>query len=58
MEQEPPPPDHPLLHMPNVIVTPHSLAATVENAGIVADSVFGSIQSLVRGERPRNTVNL
>lgn len=57
LEQEPPPPDHPLLHMPNVILTPHSLGATVENADIIADSIFGSIQSLIRGERPHNTVN-
>lgn len=58
LEHEPPPPDHPLLHLPNVIVTPHSLGATVENTGIIADSVFGALQSLARGERPHNTVNL
>lgn len=58
LEREPPPPDHPLLHMPNVLVTPHSLGATVENADIIADSAFGALQSLARGERPHNTVNL
>jgi D-3-phosphoglycerate dehydrogenase/(S)-sulfolactate dehydrogenase len=58
LEQEPPPYDHPLLHMPNVIVTPHSLGATVENADLIAGSIFASIQSILRGERPRNTVNL
>lgn len=57
LEQEPPPPDHPLLQLPNVIVTPHSLGATVENADIIAASISASIQSLMRGERPRNTVN-
>jgi len=31
-EAEPPPPDHPLLAAPNVFLTPHSAAATVEAA--------------------------
>jgi D-3-phosphoglycerate dehydrogenase len=58
LEQEPPSADHPLLHMPNVIITPHSLGATVENTTIIAESIYISIQELARGERPRNTVNL
>jgi D-3-phosphoglycerate dehydrogenase len=58
LEQEPPSAEHPLLHMPTVIVTPHSLGATVENTTIIAESIYTSIQELARGERPRNTVNL
>lgn len=34
--QEPPPPDHPLLKMPNVVVTPHLGASTVEAQESVA----------------------
>lgn len=58
LEQEPPAPDNPLLTMHNVIITPHSLGATVENTTIVAASVRWSVESLLRGERPIHTVNL
>ena len=34
--QEPPPPDHPLLHLDNVVCTPHLGAATVEAQSTVA----------------------
>ena len=57
LEQEPPDPANPLLAMRNVVITPHSLGATVENATIVAASVRRSVESLLRGERPIHTVN-
>ena len=38
LEREPPDPGNPLLTMRNVVITPHSLGATVENATIVAAS--------------------
>jgi D-3-phosphoglycerate dehydrogenase len=58
LEQEPPTPDNPLLSMRNVVITPHSLGATVENPAILAASVRRSVESLLRGEKPKNTVNL
>jgi len=57
LEHEPPDPDNPLLSMDNVVITPHSLGATVENVSLVADSVRRSVESLLRGELPKNTVN-
>jgi len=58
LETEPPLPSNPLLSMSNVILTPHSLGATVENADLIAGSVYRSIECFLRGERPPNTVNL
>jgi D-3-phosphoglycerate dehydrogenase len=58
LEHEPPAPDNPLLSMRNVVITPHSLGATVENTTIIATSVRQSVESLLRGEKPKNTVNL
>ena len=58
LEQEPPDPGNPLLTMQNVVITPHSLGATVENPTLVAVSVRRSVESLLRDERPANTVNL
>lgn len=58
LEREPPAPDNPLLAMRNVVITPHSLGATVENTTIMAASVRRSVESLLRGERPAHTVNL
>jgi D-3-phosphoglycerate dehydrogenase len=57
LEHEPPAPDNPLLAMRNVVITPHSLGATVENTTIIATSVRRSVESLLRGEKPKNTVN-
>jgi D-3-phosphoglycerate dehydrogenase len=58
LEHEPPDPANPLLAMRNVVITPHSLGATVENTTIVAESIRRSVESLLRGEKPKNTVNL
>lgn len=58
LEHEPPEPNNPLLAMRNVVVTPHSLGATVENATIIAASVRRAVECLLRGERPIHTVNM
>lgn len=57
LAQEPPPPDHPLLALENVIVTPHtafySEAATIE----LAQKATEHVAQILRGERPTNLIN-
>ena len=55
-EQEPTPPDNPLLAMENVVVTPHVASSTAEalrNMSLVAEDVV----AVVQGRRPRFPVN-
>ena len=55
-ETEPPlPADHPLLHCPNTIVTPHIAFASVESMEQRADIVFNNLYSWLEGKQ-RNAV--
>ena len=56
-EQEPTPPDNPLLNMDNVIVTPHALGHTDELFTIMLDEILGQISQIIRGEVPEGLVN-
>lgn len=57
-EQEPPPPEHPLLALPNVVATYHTAGVTQEarrnNATLAATQI---VQLLVAGQRPERLVN-
>ena len=51
-EMEPPLPlDHPLLHCPNTIVTPHIAFASVESMEMRADIVFENLYSWLEGNQ-------
>ena len=57
LTQEPPPPDHPLLTMDNVLVTPHT--AFYSEAAIAELAFKGAehVAQVFRGEVPTNVVN-
>lgn len=48
--EEPPPPDHPLLHLPNCLVTPHIAAASADTFAPTMRQMFGNIERVARGE--------
>ncbi len=56
-EHEPIGADHPLLRLPNVIVTPHAICWTDECFAAIARSGLGSVADVAQGRRPRNLVN-
>lgn len=49
-ETEPPPADHPLLALEQVVATPHVGGGVFDNVAPVARHVFGNIQRFLRGE--------
>ncbi len=56
-EVEPPPADHPLIGRPDVLLTPHSAAQTVEGLSNMASGIAQDVLGVLRGEPPRNPVN-
>lgn len=57
LKQEPPPPDHPLLSLPNVLPTPHVAGLTTQSAERMAALVVDNILAVLHGERPPHPVN-
>jgi phosphoglycerate dehydrogenase-like enzyme len=51
-EREPPAPDHPLFGLPNVVVTPHIAAGTVDALRAKMDACFANMRRVVDGEEP------
>lgn len=57
-ETEPPiPQDHPLLHTPNTLVTPHVAFASEESMALRAQIVFDNLNAFMKGQ-PVNVVKL
>jgi phosphoglycerate dehydrogenase-like enzyme len=55
--QEPPPPDHPLIGRPDVMLTPHSAAQTEEGLRNMSTMVAEDVVAVLRGLPPQNPVN-
>ena len=51
-DREPPPADHPLFTLPNVVVTPHVAAGTVDALQAKMDACFANMRRVVAGEEP------
>jgi phosphoglycerate dehydrogenase-like enzyme len=57
-DPEPLPPDHPLLHRLDVVVTPHVAAGTVGAKRRIFNSAFDQVIQVVNGQKPPHLVNL
>lgn len=56
-ENEPPPPDHPLLNREDVVATPHIAAATDSAKERLWRTAIEQVLQVLRGERPPHLVN-
>nr|NIR39636.1 3-phosphoglycerate dehydrogenase [Actinomycetota bacterium]NIS34400.1 3-phosphoglycerate dehydrogenase [Actinomycetota bacterium]NIT97451.1 3-phosphoglycerate dehydrogenase [Actinomycetota bacterium]NIU21123.1 3-phosphoglycerate dehydrogenase [Actinomycetota bacterium]NIU69176.1 3-phosphoglycerate dehydrogenase [Actinomycetota bacterium] len=56
-EPEPLPPEHPLLHRPDVIVTPHVASGTQEGKRRIFRTTIAQVIHVLNGERPPHLVN-
>ena len=57
LDQEPPPPNHPLTKLPNVIITPHIGSRTHESVQRQAMAALQNLALALRGEQPLAQVN-
>jgi D-3-phosphoglycerate dehydrogenase len=55
-DPEPPPGEHPLLQLPNVICTPHMASGTVDRHRAIAQGQFANFRRILRGELPHDLV--
>jgi D-3-phosphoglycerate dehydrogenase / 2-oxoglutarate reductase len=57
LEEEPPPTDEPLLHLDNVILTPHTSSWSVESLAQLRHDTAQNVVELLQGRWPRSVVN-
>lgn len=55
-EREPPDPDHPLMRLPNVVLTSHAAYYSVEALDDVRRKAFEEVARVLAGERPERAV--
>jgi phosphoglycerate dehydrogenase-like enzyme len=51
-DQEPPPVDHPLFQLDNVVLTPHLAGPTFESNIVRVRNAFDNVQRVARGDQP------
>jgi D-3-phosphoglycerate dehydrogenase len=56
-EDEPPPSDHPLLHLPNVLVSPHTAGITRQSRHNIARIAAEQLLAMLDGEYPPRLLN-
>lgn len=56
-EHEPVPPDHPLVNMPTVLLTPHIASSTSEAMDNMARDAAQGVLDVLEGRRPRDLAN-
>ncbi len=56
-DPEPLPPDHPLLHRDDVVVTPHVAAGTAGAKRRIFNTAFTQVTQVLNGTRPQHLVN-
>jgi D-3-phosphoglycerate dehydrogenase len=56
-EDEPPPSDHPLLHLPNVLVSPHTAGITRQSRHNIARIAAEQMIAILDGARPPRLLN-
>lgn len=57
LDEEPPPPDHPLLNAPNAVITPHVGSRTYESVQRQAGMAVRNLLHVMKGEKPLAQVN-
>ena len=57
LEKEPPDPEEPIVHLPNVICFPHMGTATVETRRAMRELAVQNLLAVLAGERPPAAVN-
>jgi phosphoglycerate dehydrogenase-like enzyme len=58
LDEEPPPPNHPLLGLPNAIITPHIGSRTYESVVRQATCAVENLTLLLAGQKPHAQANL